>query len=141
VGAVDGTLRGLTQEYGSSVDFLAVYITEAHARDEWFAGSKLSNCSQPTTRKERLTLANELMESKKVSIPMLVDDIDNRFESTFACWPVRFYIFQNGRIALKAQPRVDINTYDFNEIRGFLEQSSGTDGTKIAHMHASVGKA
>jgi len=122
VGAVDGTLRDLTLQHGSSVDFLAVYITEAHARDEWFAGSKLSTCNQPTTRKERLALANDLMESKRVCMPMLVDDIDNQFETLFACWPVRFYIFQHGRIALKAQPRTDISTYDFNEISQFLER-------------------
>jgi len=120
VSAVTATLTEITQKYKTSADFLAVYITEAHARNEWPAGYKLSTCDQPTTREERLILANQLSQSNHLCMPLLVDDIDNRFEAVFAAWPVRFFILQHGMIACKAQPSV-FDGYDFNEIFRFLD--------------------
>jgi len=121
VSAVTATLIEITQKYKASADFLAVYITEAHARNEWPAGFKLSTCDQPTTREERLILANQLTYSNQLCMPLLVDDIDNQFEAVFAAWPVRFYILQHGMIACKAQPSAFMYGYDFNEILHFLD--------------------
>jgi len=118
---VTTTLADITQRYQTSADFVAVYITEAHARNEWPAGSKLSICDQPTTRQERLIVANQLSESKQLCMPLLVDDIDNAFDHVFAAWPIRFYILQHGMIACKAQPSAFMNGYDFEEICNFLD--------------------
>jgi len=140
VSTVTCTLAEVTQKYKSSADFLAVYITEAHARDEWPAGSKLSTCSQPTTREERLALANQLVESKQMSMPMLVDDIDNRFEQVFAAWPVRFYVLQNGIVAFKAQPTAFMNGYDFDEVARFLDSAvsrASASSTSVDKEHNS----
>jgi len=126
VGAVTDSLRELTQTFQACADFVAVYITEAHARNEWPAGSNLSICDQPTTTEERLVLANQLVKSEEVCMPVLVDSISNEFEETFACWPVRFYIIQNGRIAFKAQPDGFMYGYNFNLIGDFLKQSTTT---------------
>jgi len=132
------TLAKITQKYKSSADFLAVYITEAHARNEWPAGSKLSTCSQPITREERLALANQLAESKQMSMPMLVDNIDNQFEQVFAAWPVRFYVLQNGIVAFKAQPTALMSGYDFEEVTRFLDSVlSRASTTSVDKKHNS----
>jgi len=116
VSAVTNTLNQFTHTYADVADFVAVYITEAHARDEWPAGDKLSTCSQPTTRKERLDQAKLLQESKQINMPLVVDDMDNQFETAFSCWPVRFYVLQHGKVTFKAQPSAYMNGYDFDEI-------------------------
>lgn len=121
-----GVLDALVSNWGSHVDFVTVYITEAHARNEWPTGSKVSFCDQPTTTEERLTLAKSLVESKQVSVPMLVDTLDNTFESTFCPWPVRFYVLHGGRVAFKAQPTG--YGYDFAEMSRYLESHRMNDG-------------
>jgi len=122
VSSVTNTLTEFTEAYAQVADFVAVYIAEAHARNEWPAGSKLSTCDQPTTRQERLDAANALVESKEISMPLLVDDIDNQFDTAFSCWPVRFYVLHHGKVAFKAQPNAgSMNGYDFGEIQKFIQ--------------------
>jgi len=116
-----GTIDDLVSKHGAVADFVAVYITEAHARDEWPAGSKLSNCNQPTNTEERLQLANMLVKTKQVSVPVLVDSIDNSFENVYSCWPIRFYVLYRGKVAFKAQPTANMNGYDFNDVSRCLE--------------------
>jgi len=86
------------------VAFLAVYIAEAHSADEWPAGETLSYCNQPTTLDERVTVASNFLKETNFQIPLLLDNMNNQFHQTLAAWPFRFYIVDNGRIALKAQP-------------------------------------
>eukprot|EP00808_Paulinella_micropora_P024229 g71854.t1 len=50
-------LRQLWTTYHTGVDFLAVYITEAHAKDEWPVGPTFSFAEQPKTQAARLALA------------------------------------------------------------------------------------
>jgi len=81
-----------------------VYILEAHAKDEWPSGKKLSFMNQPTTIEQRCELAE--MIHKRSSIPVLVDSIDNSFEAQFASWPFRFYglSFQQDECILSLKP-------------------------------------
>jgi hypothetical protein len=52
--------------------------------------------------------------------PTVLDDIDNGFENGFASWPVRFYIVENGTMAVKAQPRPEAY-YELTEIEDWLK--------------------
>jgi len=73
------------------VNFLTIYISEAHAMDEWPYGNKIC-LNQPKTMEERLKIANQFVSDKKYSVPMVVDSMDNKFETKFAAWPERYYI-------------------------------------------------
>jgi len=99
------------QKYKSKVVFLIVYILEAHAKDEWPSGTKLSFMDQPKTIERRCELAK--MVEQKMSLPVLVDSIDNSFETQFACWPFRFYglTFQNGECTLSLKPQPILEPY------------------------------
>jgi hypothetical protein len=114
-------LHQLFADYQKRVSFLAVYITEAHARDEWPVGKKISFCDQPTTLEARCALADKFLRDRECKLPMLVDTMDNDFQKNFAAWPFRFYIIQNGKLALKAQPDASNFTYDLQTIRGWLD--------------------
>jgi len=107
-------LRQLAGEFTGRAAFAAVYITEAHARDEWPVGPKVSFCDQPKTLSERLALADKLNKSIDFALPVVVDGMENAFMKTFAAWPFRYYIIHNGKVALKGQPLLDKFGYDLD---------------------------
>lgn len=92
------------------VNFVAVYIVEAHAIDEWPVGDPLK-ITQPISTLERCGLARSFIKSYNLQIPMLVDNIDNGFSTNWAAWPVRFYVVHEKKLVFKAQPD-HMNTYD-----------------------------
>jgi len=101
--------------------FLAIYIQEAHARDEWPCGKIKSFCDQPKTLSARAELANELLRRESgIKFPLLVDNINNDFQNQYSCWPFRFYILYNNKIALKAQPNLDNYLYDLEHIDNWI---------------------
>lgn len=98
------------------IQFLAIYIVEAHAIDEWPVGDPLK-VTQPKTIAERCGVARAFVGEYKLKLPMVVDQMDNNFSNTFAGWPVRFYVVQREnshsewKLSFKAQPDHK-NTYD-----------------------------
>lgn len=72
-----------------------VYIAEAHTIDGW---QTLSNeqegirILQATTFEERLAAAQRCADSLPLTIPILVDGMDNAAMETFSAWPERIYI-------------------------------------------------
>jgi len=116
-------------EYKNTVRFLAVYITEAHARNEWPVGRTISFCDQPTTVEERISLAKTFINKHNYQVPMLVDQIANEFQDKFAAWPFRFFVANNGRVVHKAEPNARNFSYDITELgivlQGILEYGQG----------------
>jgi len=101
------------------VKFLAVYIVEAHAIDEWPVGDPLK-VTQPRTIAERCGVARAFMGEYKLRLPMVVDQMDNNFSEAYSGWPVRFYVVkkmtsadadEQWKLIFKAQPDHN-NTYD-----------------------------
>ncbi|KAK9865006.1 hypothetical protein WJX84_011840 [Apatococcus fuscideae] len=90
---------------------LAIYITEAHAMDEWPINSARCNGDrgpvnvlQPTSDEERCNLARTFCTNFDFKVPMVVDPVSNPFDQEFARWPLRFYILHKGKLANKAFP-------------------------------------
>ena len=100
---------------------MAVYIAEAHSRDQWPVGKTISCVDQTTTLEERLKNAREFRKNFHFEMPMLVDDMDNNFHQTYGSWPFRFFVIHNGKLILKAQPNEKIFTYDMNEIDHWID--------------------
>jgi len=103
-------MKELFDKHNENVRFLAIYIVEAHAIDEWPVGDPLS-ITQPISTLERCGIAREFVKEYRPAFPMLVDTIDNNFSNTYSAWPVRFYVIDQGKIRFKAQPDQK-NTYD-----------------------------
>jgi len=110
----------LYNKYRERAIFLVVYITEAHAKDEWPVGKTISFCDQPKTLSERCELARKYSYDNNMTIPVVVDTMDNAFESVFAAWPVRFYVIKNGELVFKAQPNKEQYAYDPTELSKWL---------------------
>jgi len=93
-------------KHRSNVVIVAIYITEAHASDEWPVGPSISFCRQPRSIQERCDLAQKFINTRLYRVPMLVDTMENNFQAAFAAWPFRYFIIKNNKITYKAQPSV-----------------------------------
>jgi len=111
-----------------------VYISEAHAIDEWPVGDgygKLKGFKQPKTLEERIRVAKEFIGDFDYGVPMVCDSMENKFDSIFACWPVRYYILHQGGVYYKAQPNAKEYTYSVDDLRQALATLTGRSDLRI----------
>jgi len=78
-------------------------MCEAHAADEWPIGAPVT-VSQHNTREDRAAACSDMMDALQVTLPTYLDSMDNSFNEAYACWPLRFYLLDNGIIEHVAQP-------------------------------------
>jgi type I thyroxine 5'-deiodinase len=61
--------------------------------------------NDPTTIEERRKAAKDFATQFKVSLPILVDTLDDKLEGIFAAWPDRIYVLdRDGKVAYKGKP-------------------------------------
>jgi hypothetical protein len=97
----------LFQAYRDRVDFLTVYIREAHPTDEWqmTSNEREGVCyMQPRTLAQRVAIANDFVKRFHYHVPLAVDPIENPADGIYAGWPERFYIVdESGVITYKGK--------------------------------------
>ena len=90
------------------MDFLTIYIKEAHAEDEWKmqVNNDQGICyAQPKSLAQRLAIANDFVKRFHYTVPMAVDFMDNRANVVYAGWPERLYILdEQGALVYKGKP-------------------------------------
>lgn len=101
-------MERLYKQYRDKADFKVIYIREAHPVDGWRVPANDREgieVPDPKTEKERETVAQTCAAKLKISIPTLIDGMDNAVEKVYAGWPDRIYIVgKDGRIAYKGKP-------------------------------------
>ena len=61
--------------------------------------------NQPKTYEERVKVAGECVKDLKLTLPCLVDDLQNTAQKAYAGWPDRFYVIDaEGKVAYKGEP-------------------------------------
>lgn len=95
------------QEYRDRADFVFVYIKEAHPDDGWQLDSNKTDdvvFAEPTTWEQRQGIATTSCERLNLSMPVVVDTMDNTVDNLYAGWPERMYVVdRNGNIAYAGQ--------------------------------------
>ena len=92
------SLRDLYAQYRDSVQFLVIYIREAHPIDGWDMGSK-HRLHDPKTIEERRQVAGVCEVAMQHGIRTYVDEMDDAVMTVYAAWPERLYLIgQNGRV-------------------------------------------
>jgi hypothetical protein len=98
-------LDGIAKEFGDSVNFLCVYIKEAHPTDGSQSPSNLDDdvlFTQPTTEDERAEVAAACMLRHNFSFPMVLDDMTDVVGNTYMAMPERLYVLDaDGRVTWK----------------------------------------
>ena len=92
------SLRDLYERYSDRVQFLVIYIREAHPTDGWYMGRHEIRDHQ--SLEERRKVAGECELALQHGIPTLVDEMDDAVMTTWAAHPDRLYLVgSDGRIA------------------------------------------
>ena len=98
-------MEKLHQDFGDIAEFRLVYIREAHPIDSRrpapYAEEK--GISAATTFGERCAVALDLLDDKNLSIPTIVDDMDNSVNEAYSAFPDRIFVVDvDGEIAFAA---------------------------------------
>jgi len=85
------------------VDFLTVYIREAHPENGWIIPeNRRSSVSvyEARTEEERRAAASSCAADLRLDMPMVFDRLDNAVASAYGGWPDRLYLIStDGRVA------------------------------------------
>lgn len=100
-----GNLEKLYLRYKGRADFYFVYVREAHPTDGWHmeVNEAKGICyAQPKTEDERMRVAQACQKHLDMTVPMLVDTIDDATGSAYSGMPNRLYLIdRQGKIAFK----------------------------------------
>ena len=95
------SLQDLYRDFGS-VQFLVIYIREAHPLDGWDMGSE-TRLNDPVTIEERRRVARQCETAMAHGIKTYVDDMDDTVMTAYAAWPERLYLIdEQGRVAYRS---------------------------------------
>lgn len=97
------------QTYKTKAEFFLVYIREAHPDSQLFilkdGKEVLEKLGQTNTEDERKERAKVCTATLKLSMPTLVDKVDNKVNQNYAAWPDRMYVVGvDGKIAYMGGP-------------------------------------
>jgi hypothetical protein len=94
--------------YRDRASFAFVYIAEAHSLDGWQMQSNIDEgvlLNQHTTLDERFAAARQGLERMRLTLPVLVDGMDDAVSEAFAAWPERIYVVDaEGAISYQGGP-------------------------------------
>ena len=92
------SLHDLYAEYSDRVEFLIVYIREAHPADGWSSGDH--DIRDPRTIEERRRVAGQCETAMQHGIHTYVDEMDDAVNKAYAAQPDRLYLVGlDGRVA------------------------------------------
>jgi hypothetical protein len=88
-------LNEIYNTYKDQVEFLSIYIREAHPDDGWRTAKNVRDgirYNEPGTDDERTEIATVCQQMMDLQMPMLIDSIDNDAESKYISIPMRLYL-------------------------------------------------
>lgn len=107
------SLQDLFKTYHDRVQFLMVYIREAHPVDGWYLGRGLPglffkltrtkaamDVYDPQTMEDRRKVAGRCESALAYGVRTYVDEMDDAVNEAYAAWPTRLYLIGvDGRVA------------------------------------------
>jgi hypothetical protein len=98
-------MQSMYDTYGDIAEFRIVYINEAHASDSsWpvdYAEEKA--ITEHDDYGERCSTADMLLADKSITIPMVIDGMDNVVNEAYSAWPDRAFIVRtDGKLGVAA---------------------------------------
>ena len=111
-------LQDLYEKYHKRVQFISIYIREAHPVDGWWLGKGVlgvamkiarlkaaTDVYDPTTIEERRQVAGRCEDSLQYGIRTYVDEMDDAVNIAYAGWPTRLYLVGlDGRVEYAGGP-------------------------------------
>ena len=113
--------KQVVADFADIADFVTIYISEAHATNQWnFPGNKYK-IKKHNSLQDRLLAASILLDDEELRPPgtFLIDTMDNEADLLYGGMPERLYIIIDGNI-LYAGKKGPMG-YKLNEVRDWLE--------------------
>ena len=98
-------MEQMYQDYRDIAEFYIVYISEAHAEDDKYpvGYARELGIKEHKTFGQRCKVADRLRADKKLTIPCLIDGMDNAVADAYQAWPDRIYLVRkDGRLGVAA---------------------------------------
>ncbi len=104
-----------------------IYIREAHATDGWMVEhSGWSIIPDATSAAERRAAAGKACSMLDLSIPIVVDSMDDSVAARWSAWPERLFVVDvDGRVAYVGEqgpwgfwPRAEVDPFGWGESHG-----------------------
>lgn len=109
------SLHDLYQKFHEQVQFLSIYIREAHPVDGWWLGKGLmglmlkaskskaaTDIYDPKTIEERRRAAGSCETALQYGIQTYIDEMDDAVNKAYAAWPTRLYLVGlDGRVVYR----------------------------------------
>jgi len=111
-------------KFEGKINFLLVYIAEAHANDVWPLGKHVDLPSHQTIN-DRQKAAMILVNKFGCKVPILLDTMEDQFDTKFAVWPERYYIVKSQVMEHLFYPSHEFG-FDHNEMLAKLQAITAT---------------
>ena len=96
-------MEAIYRQYGDEVAFFVVYVQEAHPTDGWQVDSNVAEgilYQQHQSYEERESVAEICGLKLNLSIPILVEEMDNAVDEAYGAAPERLYLIgRDGHVA------------------------------------------
>jgi len=99
------SLHDIYEQYHEQVQFLTIYIREAHPKDGWWLGGGImgkmlkkgvpkaaTDINDPKTMEERRTVAKQCEQILQYGMGTYVDEMDDAVSKAYAAKPTRLYL-------------------------------------------------
>mmetsp|Transcript_35400 Transcript_35400/g.69435 ORF Transcript_35400/g.69435 Transcript_35400/m.69435 type:complete len:135 (+) Transcript_35400:667-1071(+) len=107
---------------GESHQWVLIYIAEAHASDTWPMKWSVE-WPRPKTLNIRINYAITCSKDLNLNsdFTVLVDGMDDAFNSAFGSWPTAYYVVSpKAKLLYIGDCKEDCDTYDVDEMFNFL---------------------
>ena len=98
-----GRIEGIRDKFAGQVEFFVVYVREAHPTDGWQVEANVQDgvlYRQHQSYGEREEAAQACALGLDITIPALVEDMDNAVDDAYGAAPERLYLVDaDGRVA------------------------------------------
>jgi len=102
-----GAIHEIAERWRERVQFVVIYICEAHPTDGWQITNNLTDgveIASPSTDADRLHTASACALNLEISLPVVVDPIDDRLADAYGGLPDRLYLVgTDGRVAYQGE--------------------------------------
>ena len=108
-------LNEIYAKYKTDIEFMCIYISEAHPDDGWRVQANLDEniiYKQPTTDGERTEVAAVCQLAMDLKMPYYVDGIDNDVEEKYKSLPMRLNLIgTDGEVAYAGDRDRSVSTW------------------------------
>ena len=104
------------------INFVMVYISEAHANDVWNIGHSAGDTvNAPICIQDRIDSIIFMKNKYGLTFNIYADNMNNDFENKYCPWPFRYYIIKNNKFIKIGEP--DDSQFDICALIEFINNN------------------